>query len=146
MLDEREPRNLAVRDLETLLDDRHARAEDVLLAPVGERLVRGALPMAPSRSRHVALPYACATRKSCNAGAERGVADEIVELLENARRLVVDDRAVVALGLIEIARAAARRASCRRSGRRRRPPACCAGRTTSTDSADASRSCIFAAM
>ena len=33
---------------------------------------------------------------------ERRVADEIVELLEHGRRLVVDDRAVVALGLVEI--------------------------------------------
>src|SRR4029077_6174762 len=42
--------------------------------------------------------------KSVNTSAERRVTDEIVELLENTWRLVVDDCAVVALCLVEIAK------------------------------------------
>ena len=61
-----------------------------------------AFPIDASRSCHVALPYGVRHEEIVNAGAEGGVADEIVELFENARRLVVDDRAVVALGLIEV--------------------------------------------
>src|SRR5436305_12368938 len=41
--------------------------------------------------------------KGVNAGPKGRIADQIVALLEHAWRLVVDDRAVVALRLIEIA-------------------------------------------
>src|SRR5690348_11139814 len=90
-----------VRDLDTLLDDRHAGTKDVLLAPISEGLVGGTAngieQLAPCR-----VAVRVGEEEMMNPGLEGGVTDEIVQLLEHARRFVIDDCAVVALCLIEI--------------------------------------------
>ena len=61
-----------------------------------------AVPTDASRSRQVALPNACRSRKARRPARNAESPDEVLELLEHAGRLVVDDRAVVALRLREI--------------------------------------------
>src|SRR6202011_2965172 len=88
-------------NVEMLLDHGHPGTQDVVAAPALER----APCCATDRSEQIApggIPVAMRAKILAQAIAERRVAGEIVELLEDTRRLVVDDRAVVALGLIEV--------------------------------------------
>src|SRR5207248_8385323 len=96
-----ESADLPLRYLEPLLDDRHTWAEDVLFAPVVKRLMRGA-----ADSSDQIAPRGAAIRvrpeERLHTGAKRRVANQVVQLLQNTRRFVVDDCAVIALRLIEI--------------------------------------------
>src|SRR5205085_542224 len=98
---QRKPLDLAVDNLELLLEHRHAAPQNVLLAPLGERAMR----RLSDRAEEI-LPCRVSVlvrhEKVVHSGTKRGVADEVVELLENSRRLVVDDRAVVALRLVKV--------------------------------------------
>ena len=84
-----------------LFDDRHAGPQDPLRTPRRQVTPR----RRTDRGEQIA-PGGVAVRV-LRAGTDgrragRPLADEIVELPQDARRLVVDDRSVVALGLVEI--------------------------------------------
>src|SRR5689334_8212061 len=101
MLDERELSYPSVGNVEMLLNDWNSRTQDVLRAPAREWSMSGRCDggkQIPPRRVSVAM----GDEEIVNPRAERAVTDEVVELFEHARRLVVDDRAVVALRLIEV--------------------------------------------
>src|SRR5687767_5152355 len=85
---------------ELLIDDGHSRPEDVLLSPSVQPRALGA-----DRGEQIAprsVPVRVCRKETAHAALKRVGADEIVELLQDGWRLVVYDRAVVALRLIEI--------------------------------------------
>ena len=101
MLNQCETADLSIRHADPLFEDRHSRAKDVLPSPVGQR-PSGRI----ADRREQVLPgrvvIGVRDEEAMKSRAKRAVADEVVELFENAGRFVVDDRAVVALRLVEI--------------------------------------------
>ena len=100
-LHQRQPGDLAAAQRHALLHLRHPRPEDELAAEV----VEGPAPR-PADLRQQVLPGRVRVRvageEGLHAGAERRLADQVVELLQHRRRLVVDDGPVGALGLVEV--------------------------------------------
>src|SRR5690606_31059603 len=96
-LNQGQPRYRVAAKLESLLHHRHSRTEDELPAPVVQpaALGDGAQQVAPG-----GVAVGVLAEESPDAGAEALWTHEVVQLLEHRRRLVVDDRAVVALGLV----------------------------------------------
>src|SRR6185503_10677112 len=82
-----------------LLDHRHARSQDVLLAPAIERSstlgTDGGQQVAPRR-----VPVRVRGEEAAQPALESIGPDKVVQLLEHRRGLVVHDGAVVTLGLI----------------------------------------------
>src|SRR4051812_4317684 len=101
MLDEGETADASVVDVQLLLDDGHPRTHEVAAAPGGEVAPRS---VADRREQLLpgTVPESVRREKIVDAAAECLLTHEVVELLEDTGRLVVDDRAVVALGLVQV--------------------------------------------
>ena len=102
-LRQRQARDPAFVQRQSLLDLGHPRPQHELTPEVVEVPVRRtrnrAKQVAPRRVGVGMLP-----KEVLHTAAKRVLTHEVVELLEHRRRLVVDDRTVVALGLIEVAK------------------------------------------
>src|SRR5205807_7606494 len=101
MLDEQKAIDATVGELDALLHNRHPGALEILSAPHGEIAMRR---RADGVEELLPRPVAERMRleEVVHAELERGLAYQMIELLEHTRRLVVHDRAVVALRLIEV--------------------------------------------
>ena len=96
-----EARDASVAHVHSLRQHRHPGAEDVGASPRIERAARRLSDrveqVLPGRVR-----VGVATEEEAHAVAEGALAHEVIELLEDRGRLVVDDRPVVALRLVEV--------------------------------------------
>ena len=91
----------AIRACHRLLHDRHARSQDPLRAPRREvtlrRTTHCAQQVAPGR-----IAVRMAREETTDTQLECRVAHQVVQLPQHARRLVVDNRTVIALCLLQV--------------------------------------------